>query len=616
MELDKQILSDITVFGKYAKYLPAQKTREDWSAICNRYEDMLIEKYPELAIQINSNMELVRQKKILPSMRAMQFAGPAIKKNNSRLFNCSYLPIDHYKSFSETMFLLLGGTGVGYSIQNHHIEQLPEIRKPFKEKRYLVGDSLEGWADTIKMLMRSYLGETSYKYKFDFSDIRPKGALLITAGGKAPGPEPLMLCVAKITEILENKEDGEKLNSVECHDILCHIANAVLAGGIRRAAMIALFDFNDKLMMECKFGDWWVDNEQRGRANNSAVILRHKIKQRDFLKMWKQIQKSGCGEPGIYLSNDKDWGINPCAEISLRPYQFCNLCEVNVSDVTTQEDLNIRVAAATFFGTLQAGFTDFHYLRSIWKKTTEKDALVGVGMTGIASGTVLDLDLKFAAKVAVSVNETLAKTIGIRPAARITTIKPSGTTSCVLGTSSGIHAWHSEFYLRRSRLGRDEALAQYLLINHPELVEDDQMNPAQVIVTLPQRAPEGAITRGEDVMDVLERVKRFNVEWVKGGHIRGQNANNVSATINIKDGDWKKVGDWIWKNRNYYNGLSVLPFDNGSYVQAPFEDIDEDTFNELMARTKGLDLSKVVEIEDNVDFGQTAACSGGSCEVV
>jgi ribonucleoside-diphosphate reductase alpha chain len=342
--------------------------------------------------------------------------------------NCCYLPIDHIDCFSEVMFLLLGGTGVGYSVQRHHVEKLPEIRKPnpTRNRRFLISDSIEGWADAIKTLIKSYTGDISSTPVFDYSDIRPKGARLITSGGKAPGPQPLKDCIHNIKKILDTIEDGEKLTPIQVHDIVCYIADAVLAGGIRRAALICLFSADDDEMISCKSGAWWENNPQRGRANNSAVLLRHKITKEFFDDLWLRIKLSGSGEPGIYFTNDKDWGTNPCCEIALRPYQFCNLCEVNVSNIESQEDYNERVKAAAFIGTLQAGYTDFHYLREIWKRTTEKEALIGVGMTGIGSGIVLNYDIKGAAKLVKEENARVAAIIGINAAARTTTVKPSG----------------------------------------------------------------------------------------------------------------------------------------------------------------------------------------------
>ncbi|MDV3309971.1 MAG: hypothetical protein LOY03_14270 [Cyclobacteriaceae bacterium] len=502
MELNQQILSDIVVHMKYARYLPELKRRETWGEICQRYQDMMTEKYPALEEEIDHWMQYVRDRKVLPSMRAMQFAGPAIARNNSRIYNCAYLPVDDIRAFPETLFLLLGGTGVGYSVQYHHVEKLPPIRKAEKRRRFLVGDSLEGWADAIKVVMKAYFGKSNYMPDFDFSDIRPKGARLITAGGKAPGPEPLKICIAHIQAILDRKKEGERLTPLECHDIMCHLANAVLAGGIRRSAMIALFSADDEEMLTCKFGAWWELNEQRGRANNSAVLHRDTTTREEFDRLWRKIEASGSGEPGFYFTNDPDWGTNPCCEIALRPFQFCNLCEVNVSDIQSQEDLNERCRAASFFGTLQAGFTNFHYLREAWKTTTEHDALIGVGMTGIASGRIMAFDLREAADVVRQMNLRASAQIGIQFAARCTTIKPSGTTSLVLGTSSGIHAWHNDYYLRRVRIGKNEALYTYLSIHHPELLEEDLLNSKQAIIRIPQKAPEGSILRNEDVMAV------------------------------------------------------------------------------------------------------------------
>jgi ribonucleoside-diphosphate reductase alpha chain len=601
---------------KYARYLPELKRRETWGEICQRYQDMMTEKYPALEKQIDHWMQFVRDRKVLPSMRAMQFAGPAIARNNSRIYNCAYLPVDDIRAFPETLFLLLGGTGVGYSVQYHHVEKLPPIKKAEKRRRFLVGDSLEGWADAIKVLMKAHFGKSNYLPDFDFSDIRPKGARLITAGGKAPGPEPLKICIAHIQAILERKRDSERLTPLECHDIMCHLANAVLAGGIRRSAMIALFSADDEEMLTCKFGAWWELNEQRGRANNSAVLHRDGTTLEEFVSLWRKIEASGSGEPGFYFTNDPDWGTNPCCEIALRPFQFCNLCEVNVSDVETQEDLNDRCRAASFLGTLQAGFTDFHYLREAWKTTTEHDALIGVGMTGIASGKIMAFDLKEAADVVRQMNLHVSAQIGIQFAARCTTIKPSGTTSLVLGTSSGIHAWHNDYYLRRIRIGRNEALYTYLSIHHPELLEDDLLNSRQAIIRIPQKAPQGSILRNEDVMDLLERIRHFNVEWVRNGFRRGSNANNVSATVSIRKGDWERVGQWMWENKASYNGLSVLPFDSGNYSQAPFEDITKEQFEELEKSLRAIDLTQVYETDDGTEHTAEAACAGGSCTIV
>jgi len=550
-------------------------------------------------------------------MRSMQFAGKSIEISPNRIYNCAYLPIDDLRAFGETMFLLLGGTGVGYSVQNHHVDKLPEIRKPSlsRKRRYLIADSIEGWADAVKALTKSYFAGGP-SYAFDFSDIRPKGARLVTSGGKAPGPQPLKECLIKLQGILDAKQDGDKLSPIEVHDMVCHIADAVLAGGIRRAALISLFSADDQDMISCKSGNWWEINPQRGRANNSAVLMRHKLTKGFFMDLWKRVELSGAGEPGIYLTNDKDWGTNPCCEIALRPFQFCNLCEVNVSDIESQLDFENRVTVASFIGTLQAGYTNFHYLRDVWKRTTEKDALIGVSMTGIGSGTVLGYDMKAAAIAAKIENERVAAIIGINKSARTTTVKPAGTTSLTLGTSSGIHAWHNDYYIRRIRVGKNESIYSYLATNHPELVEDEYFRPHDTaVISIPQKAPEGSILRSESPFELLDRIKKVHLEWVKPGHRSGNNTHNVSATVSLRDNEWDLAGEWMWENRKHYNGLSVLPYNGGTYTQAPFEDINEETYNTMMESLHSIDLSKVVELDDSTDLKGEAACAGGACEI-
>ena len=618
MDASQKILSDLTVYMKYAKFVPEFNRRETWEELVTRNMNMHIKKYPLLAGEIVEVYKNVYDKKFLPSMRSMQFGGKPIEISPNRIYNCAYLPIDHLDAFAESMFLLLGGTGVGYSVQKHHVEKLPEIRKPNtnRTRRFLVGDSIEGWADAIKVLMKSYFGENLSTPDFDFSDIRPKGAQLVTSGGKAPGPQPLKDCLHKLKGMLDAKEDGQKLSSIEVHDMVCHIADAVLAGGIRRAALISLFSADDQEMISCKSGTWWEKNPQRGRANNSAALVRHKITKEFFLDLWKRVEASGAGEPGIYFTNDKDWGTNPCCEIALRPNQFCNLCEVNVSDIESQEDLNNRVKAATFIGTLQAGYTNFHYLRDIWKRTTEKDALIGVSMTGIGSGVVLGYNMKEAAKLVKEENARVANLIGINKSARTTTVKPAGTTSLTLGTSSGIHAWHNDYYVRRIRVGKNESIYQYLAMYHPELVEDEYFRPHDTaVISVPQKAPEGAILRTESPFQLLDRVKKITQEWVKPGHRTGSNSHNVSATISLKPEDWELAGEWMWENRDFYNGLSVLPHDGGSYIQAPFEDCTEEEYERLFSKLQSIDLSKVVELQDNTDLSGELACAGGACEI-
>lgn len=738
-----QILSDIIVYTKYAKHLPLLNRRETWEEIVDRYVSMMTEKYPQLKDEILENKKYILNKEILPSMRALQFAGDAMLVNNSRGYNCSYLPVDSVNAFPEIMFLLLGGTGVGYSVQKHHVEQLPEIKQPGRHRKYVIEDSIMGWADAVKVLMKAYL-YGKFMPRFDFSQIRPKGTLLKTAGGKAPGPEPLKTCLFHIQTILDRKKPGEKLTPLECHDIICHIANSVLAGGIRRSACIALFSKDDYEMITCKYGSWWELNEQRGRANNSVVLLRSETSREEFDSLFEKIKLSNSGEPGIFWTNDINYGTNPCCfvgstkiltadgykemkdcvgqnvlinakgekvngiiwsngykdiieltlsnkvkikctpdhrfilsdgsecqaadllgkrlmpfeetqepievldikhvvhkeevfdfsllddthlgviegviahncEIALNGFQFCNLTEINTSTIKDQKDFENRAKAAAFFGTLQAGFTDFHYIRNRWKSVTERDALLGIGMTGIATGTVLKLDMTAAALKAKEENIRVSGIIGINPAKRITCVKPSGTTSLVLGCSSGIHAWYSNYYLRTIRFGKDEPISKYMLNTIPEICEDDVIRPHDTLcVRIPIKAPDNCIIRTESAIDTLERVKKVYKEWILPGHIEGTNTHNVSVTIYVRDNEWDTVKEWMWKNRDYYTGISLLPYDNGSYVQAPFEEITEQQYYEKAKYLKNIDLSKVIEEEDSTDFTQIAACAGGACEI-
>ena len=619
---DKELLSDITVHNKYARHIPEKQRRETWNELCKRNMDMHLKQHPQLSVEITDlYLNFVRPKKVLPSMRSLQFGGKAIEINNARIYNCAFMPVDSIYSFSEAMFLLLGGTGVGYSVQNHNVEKLPEIRKPNydRNKRYIVQDSIMGWADAIKTLFKSYTGKLTSHITFDLSDIREKGAVLVTAGGKAPGPEPLRVALVQIEAILRQKGDRTKLTDIECHDIMCHIADAVLAGGIRRAAMISLFDLDSDAMLSAKAGSWWENNPQRGRANNSVSLLRHKLDKKTFDKVMERVEASGSGEPGIYLTNDKTWGTNPCCEIALRPYQFCNLTEINMSTIVDQNDFLLRARAASLLGTLQASYTDFHYLRDIWQRTTEKDALIGVSMTGIAAENVLDLDFTKAVELVKATNFWFAGLIGINRAARTTCVKPAGTTSLVLGTSSGIHAWHNDYYIRRMRLGKNESIYWYLKSVLPEgFLEDEYFNPnTMAVLSMPQKAPDGAITRAESAIDLLERVKQISRDWVMPGTVDGANSHNVSCTVNVRPDEWKLVSEWMWVNKDYYNGLSVLPADGGTYKQMPFEDCTKEVYEEMMTKLTDakVDMRMVSEEFDETMFSEIIACAGGACEI-
>lgn len=451
---------------------------------------------------------------------------------------------------------------------------------------------------------------------FDYRDIREKGAELITTGGQAPGPEPLKACIENLTTILRSAV-GRHLKPIEAHDMACVIADAVLAGGIRRAAMISLFDRDDEEMLTCKSGEWYITHPARARSNNSAVLPRGEVTEAEFRNLMIRVEQSGCGEPGVYWTNNKDWGTNPCCEIALRPYQMCNLTEINAGAINNQREYNEAASAAAFIGTLQAGYTDFHYLNPKWKIACEKDALLGVSMTGIASGTVERLDMEWAAACVIETNQDVAKKIGINVAARTNCVKPAGTTSLVLGTSSGIHAWHAPFYIRRMRAGKNEALAQYMMKAAPELVEQDVFVEHQVVLSFPQRAPEGAAVRSESMYSLLERVKNVSSKWVKTGHVDGINQHNVSCTISVKDDEWSGLTDWMWQNRDYYNGISVLPyFGAAAYPQLPFEDISEEQYLALLPHLEKIDIGRVFENDGmEINLAGELACAGGACEI-
>lgn len=622
MDKASKIASDITVFSKYAKYLPREKRRETWEEVVSRYFEMLAKKYT-LELNTNYGMYLmfhvaryhVLEKKVLPSMRALQFAGEAIERNNARLYNCGYFSVSYTRAFADLMFLLLGGIGDGFSVKRRHIQNLPEIKQPKKERKFLVGDSIEGWADAVNALMKAYFEGKSLP-RFDFSDIRKKGQRLRTSGGKAPGAGPLRVCLSRIQALLEGKKPGDHLTSVEVADICCYIADAVLAGGIRRAALIALFDDNDEGMLAYKQGKWYETNPERARVNITADLGRGGASTDYLLDALLSITEvSGSGEPGVRLTNDQNQGTNPCSEIALRHKQFCNLTEINFSSVTSQDDLESRVAVAAFLGTLQAGFTDFHYLDEEWKNNCEEEALLGVSLTGICDNAYKKYNFKAAAEKAKAINKEAASVIGINPAARITCIKPAGTTSLVLGSSSGVHARHSEYYIRRFRFKKNEAIAEYLFRKVPGLVVSDMSDPDGIILELPQKAPEGSILRSESAINLLERIKFFYDNWVLPGHVSGANTHNVSCTVSVGPDEWEDVKKWMVENKDHYTGIALLPRSDHMYQQAPFEDCDKETYERMMEKVHDIDLSEIVEEDDETELTEQVACSGGSCEL-
>jgi len=615
MNKSNRLLSEIVAYRTYAKHLNAFNRRETLEETLNRNLTMYLDKYPKLSRDIIKAFKQVHDFNVMPSMRSLQFGGEAIFRNNVRLFNCSFANITYPRIFAEALFLLLSGTGFGYSVQKHHVTQLPRLRKPKEEGIYVVHDSIEGWAEALNQLMSAYFFG-AIRPQFDFSKVRQKGSYLVTTGAKAPGPEPLKKMLEKVEAMLIKSLD-RNLSSLEVHDIVCLIADCVLSGGIRRAALISLFDRDDTEMLTSKHGAWWEKNPHRARANNSAVLPRHQTTFEEFKNVYDMCIASNAGEPGFFWTNDIEWGTNPCAEIGLQSNQFCNLTTTNLTGIKNEKDFNNRVYAAALLGTLQAGFTDFPYLSQKWKDVTDREALIGCSFTGIAdSSNLTGEQLRSAAKTVLEVNEKYAKKIGINIASRTTAIKPEGTASCVLGSSSGIHARHNDYYLRRVRMNKDDELARYLMRVVPELVEDDIFSPSGVVVTIPQESPSGAITRHQESAAVLfDRVKHYYNNWVVPGHRTGANTHNISCTINYKPEEVPFLFNKLWEDRFEYAAVSLLPFSDAIYQQAPFEDCTKEVFEKYDKMVREIDLTKVLELEDNTNRAEQLACSGGVCEL-
>ena len=615
MNKSNKLLSDLVAFRTYAKHLQHLNRRESLEETINRNMSMHLDRFPKLSRDIIKAYKQVHDLKVMPSMRSLQFGGEAIVKNNGRIYNCSFVHIKYERVFAEILYLLLCGCGVGYSVQKRHIESLPSIRTPKRENVHIIHDSIEGWADAVDALMKAYFNG-GIRPIFNYNQISPKGTYLITTGSKAPGPEPLQRALNLVETILK-KAVGRKLTSLELHDIICVLADCVLAGGIRRAALICLFDKNDSQMLSCKHGEWWNHAPYRARANNSAVLVRNETTKDEFMEVFNACINSNCGEPGFLWVDDPETGANPCVEIGLQSNQFCNLTSTNMTGIKDKKDFLNRVYAASLLGTLQASYTDFPYLGEKWKQITESEALLGCSFTGIADSPAISAELlREGAQLVLDVNEKYADILGINKAARATAIKPEGTASCVLGSASGIHARHSEYYLRRIRINKEESLAKYLKLVVPNLVEDDLFSNRDVVITVPQESPKGSITReNESAMTLLDRVLFYNENWVRPGHRSGLARHNVSCTINYKPEEVEELAERMWNTRDIYSGISLLPYDGGSYQQAPFESCDESKFQEYNKLVKDIDLTKVLEMDDQTNLAEQLACAGGVCEI-
>lgn len=617
-----KLLSDLVYYMKYSRYLPELKRRETWPETVQRNKEMHLAKYahiPAVHPYIEKAYEFVLDKKILPSGRSLQFGGQGILDKNNKIYNCSAIGIDSVRAFSDLMYLLLCGCGVGISVRHVFIDKLPMlVPKSGNITKFKPEDSIEGWADCLKELLRASF-ETGDDIEFDFSNIRPKGSLIKTSLCSAPGPEPLAQMLAGVKDFLDTKiaKADYKLTSLDCFDICCLAADAVLSGGIRRSALITLFDKDDELMLHAKEGEWWKTAPWRGNSNNSVQFDRGSTTKEEFDKIFKQCKDSECGEPGFVWTDNPEWCVNPCCEISMPSRGFCNLSSINLGTVESQEDFNERAYWCSVIGTLQAGFTDLKYVDSKWKENAEDMSLIGVSITGIASHPdITKLSFEEAVSHVKKANEEVAKILGIKPADRLTNVKPDGTGAPVLGTSSGIHSWHAKHYYRRIRVNKVEPIYEYMLKNFPDLIEDDKRKSTDGVITLVIRAPEGAVTRrNETAIEFLERVKYVFEHWVKPGHIRGDNYNNVSCTCNVKNHEWDEVREWMWENRDNYTGISLLPYSDASYDQAPFEDTNEDVYKEFAAKNYNFEFDKIKEEKNWVNFGAALACAGGACEV-
>jgi len=619
--------------SRYSRFLNNENRRENWDETVSRYfnfmEDHLSKNYNyNLTRDLRNKLEnAVLNLEVMPSMRALMTAGKALERDNTAGYNCSYIPIDDVKAFDEAMYILLCGTGVGFSVEQQYVNQLPEVPDQLFDSQtvIVVSDSKEGWAKALRQLLALlYSGEVP---KWDLSKVRPAGARLKTFGGRASGPAPLEE-LFKFAIIKFRGAMGRRLTSIECHDLLCKIGEVVVVGGVRRSAMISLSDLEDDKMRHCKSGAWWEQNGQRALANNSATYVQ-KPDTSQFLHEWTSLYDSHSGERGIFSREasikqaakngrrnpDFDFGTNPCSEIILRPYQFCNLTEVVIRAGDTVDDVARKVDIATILGTFQSTLTHFPYLRKIWQKNTEEERLLGVSFTGILDnewmGAVCEStakNLEHLREVAVATNLQYSTHLGIPQSAAITCVKPSGTVSQLVDSASGIHTRHSPYYIRRVRGDKKDPLTAFLTqAGIP--TEDCVMRPESTAVfSFPMKAPEGARTR-EDLTAIqhLDLWLMYQRSWCE---------HKPSVTISVKEDEWMDVGAWVWKNFSEISGVSFLPYDGGTYRQAPYEECTKEQYEELLAKMPThIDWDALVEYDDNVEGVQTLACTGSSCEI-
>lgn len=622
--------------SRYARWDENLGRRETWEETVNRYfgfvEANLLEKNNyKIPAELKKDLQTaVLNLDIMPSMRALMTAGPALERDNIAGYNCSYVPINSVRSFDEILYILMCGTGVGFSVERQFVNELPTVNEHFEKSdtTIIVNDSKAGWARALRELVAMlYAGHIP---SWDVSKVRPAGARLKTFGGRASGPGPLEDLFHFAIRTFQNAA-GRKLTSIECHDLVCKIADIVVVGGVRRSALISLSNLTDDRMRHAKAGAWWEDNVQRALANNS-VCYTEKPDMNSFMEEWLSLYQSKSGERGIFNRDsakkhvsrngrrDPEWdfGTNPCSEIILRPYQFCNLTEVVVRAEDTPKDIEKKIRLATILGTFQATFTDFKYLRKVWKENTEEERLLGVSLTGILdnkfmayrSSSLSDALVGFR-ETAVKTNAEFAKKLGINQSAAITCIKPSGTVSQLVDSASGIHARHAEYYIRRVRGDKKDPLTQFM-IDSGIPCEEDVTNPENIAVfSFPMKSPDGAVLRNNmNALEQLELWKTYQLEYTE---------HKPSITVSVKEHEWMGVGSWVWENFDYVSGVSFLPHSEHTYRQAPYEDIDKETYDQMLSEMpENIDWSRLAEYEqeDNTEGVQTLACSNGSCELV
>ena len=620
--------------SRYSRYLDDKGRREHWPETVARYFDFMTKQLKTnhdytLTQELRDELQTaVTNLEVVPSMRSIMTAGDALERQNIAGYNCSYLPIDDPKAFDEAMYILLCGTGVGFSVEQKYVTKLPEIPTELFESNTTIGvkDSKEGWAKSLRQVIALlYAGEIP---KWDVSAVRPAGTRLKTFGGRASGPQPLVDLFKYVVSKFKLAA-GRKLTSLEAHDILCKVGEVVVVGGVRRSAMISLSDLSDDRMAHAKAGNWWDGNGQRALANNSA-IYEVKPDVGKFMREWSSIYESHSGERGIfnrYASElqaakngrrelGKEWGTNPCSEIILRPYQFCNLSSVIVRSSDSVDTLRNKVRLATILGTFQSTMTHFPYLRKVWQTNTEEERLLGVSMTGILDNTLLnDPDnpelpaiLEGLKNVAIDTNAAMADAIGINRSAAITAIKPEGTVSQLTGTASGIHPQHSQYFIRRVRSDNKDPLTDFLKAQgFPS--EPCVMKPESTTVfSFPMRVEKGAVLR-ED----LNAIKHLKL-WLL--YQRHYCEHKPSVTISVNENEWPEVGAWVWNNFDEITGVSFLPMDGGTYRQAPYESMNEFEYHDMVSKMPlGIDWDKLVEGTDNVEGSQTLACTAGGCEI-